>query len=123
MSDNPFAEPGDDESTIIRPIPGGRAAGPPTTAPAPAPAEADAGVPVAPEIRIEFAELPSIGASPIIAAAAPLLSLVARLRNAFSVPDPASLRESAIEEMRRFEKALRDQSLPMEQIRLSHYAL
>jgi type VI secretion system protein ImpK len=123
MSDNPFAEPGDDESTVIRPIPGGHTAGPANTAPPPAPAEADASVPVAPETRIEFAELPSIGASPIVAAAAPLLSLVARLRNAFSVPDPASLRESAIEEMRRFEKALRDQSLPMEQIRLSHYAL
>ncbi|NLS07982.1 type VI secretion system protein TssL [Rhizobium sp. P32RR-XVIII] len=123
MSDNPFAEPGDDESTVIRPIPGGRGAGPTNPVPPPTIAEAAAGVPAAPETRAEFAELPSIGASPIVAAAAPLLSLVARLRNAFSVPDPASLRESAIQEMRRFEKALRDQSLPMEQIRLSHYAL
>jgi type VI secretion system protein ImpK len=123
MSDNPFAEPGDDESTIVRPIPGGRTAAPASTVPPPTPGEAEADLPVAPEAPIEFAELPSIGASPIVTAAAPLLSLVARLRNAFSVPDPGSLRESAIEEMRRFEKALRDQSLPIEQIRLSHYAL
>jgi type VI secretion system protein ImpK len=119
MSQNPFAEPDDDERTIIRPIPGAQAA------PArPAPGDAARGDPApAPEIAAAFAELPAVGPSPIIAAAAPLLSLVARLRNVVTVPDPAGLRDSTIQEMRRFEKSLRDQKLPIEQIRLSHYAL
>lgn len=125
MSDNPFAEPDDDERTIIRPIPGGRAASRSARPSSPPPqagaaAEAPAETPAA---GGGFAELPPVGVSPIMAAAAPLLSLLARLRNVFTVPDPASLRDSTIEEMRRFEKALRDQSLPIEQIRLSHYAL
>ncbi|MGO4728589.1 MULTISPECIES: type VI secretion system protein TssL, long form [unclassified Inquilinus] len=125
MSDNPFAEPDDDERTVIRPIPGGRPA-PAAARPAASTAlQTDAGeAPAeAPGAGVEFAELPPVGVSPITAAAAPLLSLLARLRNVFTVPDPAALRDSTIQEMRRFEKALRDQSLPMEQIRLSHYAL
>jgi type VI secretion system protein ImpK len=121
MSENPFAEPDDDERTIIRPLPGGRAA-PPRPQPGSA-EEPTAEAAAIPASDAAFADLPAEGASPIVTAAAPLLSLVARMRNVVTVPDPASLRDNAIQEMRRFEKTLRDRKLPIEQIRLSHYAL
>jgi len=123
MSQNPFAEPDDDERTIIRPIPGAqiaRARPVPRPAAAGQPGEEPASVP---GTAAAFAELPPVGVSPIVTAASPLLSLIARLRNVLTVPDPAALRDSAIQEMRRFETSLRDQKLPIEQIRLSHYAL
>lgn len=123
MSQNPFAEPDDDERTVIRPIPGAqvaRAKPVPRPAAAEGPGEEPASVPGPAAV---FAELPPVGVSPIVAAAAPLLSLIARLRNVVTVPDPASLRDSAIQEMRRFEASLRERKLPIEQIRLSHYAL
>jgi type VI secretion system protein ImpK len=73
--------------------------------------------------RASFSELPPIGASPIIAAAAPLLSLLSGLRNVATIPDPGRLRQRAVTEMRRYEQALRDARVPVEQIRTSHYAL
>jgi type VI secretion system protein ImpK len=120
MSDNPFAEPGDDDRTIIRPVPGGRAPAlrPPVSAePDQEPARA-----AAPGAQ-GFTDVGTTGPSAILAAAAPLLSLLARLRNVLSVPDPGALRERAVEEIRRFEQTLREQNLPMDQIRTSHYAL
>ena len=70
-----------------------------------------------------FAGLPPIGESPVVAAAAPLLSLLAGLRNVASVPDAATLRERTVVEVRRYEQTLRDAKLPLEQIRTSHYAI
>ena len=40
-----------------------------------------------------------------------------------SLPDPASLRERAMLELRRYEQALRDARMPLDQIRTAHYAL
>ncbi|KAA5612720.1 type VI secretion system protein TssL, long form [Rhodovastum atsumiense] len=108
MSDNPFAEPGDDERTVILPAGAAR-----TTAPPPPP----------PSGTGDFVELPALGTSPVLAAAAPVLALVARIGNVLSLPDPAALRDSAIAEMRRYEQTLRDLRLPAEQIRTAHYAL
>lgn len=122
MSQNPFAESDDDERTVIRPIPGARMAGPRPEPGAAIPKTADGSM-AASAISAAFSELPAMGVSPIVIAAAPLLSLVARLRNIATAPDPADLRDSAIQEMRRFEASLRDQKLPIEHIRLSHYAL
>ena len=115
MSDNPFVEPDDDDRTIIRPMPEAAAAGPATAAPPPA-AEADA-VAAAPATGVEFAELPPVGVSPLVAAAAPLLSLLARLRNGFYGAGPGQPARARVEEIRRFEQTLRDQNLPIEQIR------
>jgi type VI secretion system protein ImpK len=120
MIDSPFAEPGDDDRTVIRPlVRGGLSARPAGTMPSPV-AEPDAS-----ELftAIGFEELPPVGQSPIVSAAAPLLSLMARLRNILSVPDPASLRDRAVQEMRRFEQTLRDRNVPLELIRTSHYAV
>ena len=119
MSDNPFAEPDDNERTIIRPVPGGRRMEP--RAPV-----AGGEVPVDPEpgeAGAGFGELAPGMVSPVVSAAAGCLSLLGRLRNAFTVPDPVALREHAVQELQRFERTLRAANLPMEQLRPAHYAL
>ncbi len=129
-SDNPFAEPEDSDRTIIRPAPGGRR---PTAAP---PASVDSTRGSAAPRRIaedasRFAEgspgwaeeLPSVGPSPLAAAAAPLLQLLAKLRNTISQPDPSELRARAMGEVRAFEQAARAAGIPVEQVRQAHYAL
>lgn len=128
MSDNPFTEPADgDDTTVIQPLPGA----PPTppqgpeppaparrrspTQPTPEPAAAVAGP--------SFLDAEAFADSPVLAAAAPLLSLLARLGNVLSVPDAASLRDRTAGELRRFDQALRERKLPLDLIRPSHYAL
>ncbi len=118
MSDNPFSEPDDDDRTIIRPVPGGRArapapgAGPPPGTPQPAAARPRPGI----------GDL-ALGAEPLLAAAAPLLALMARLRNTVSPPDAGDLRERTVREVRRFERQGRDAGIDMELLRPAHYAL
>ena len=113
INDNPFSEPDDDDRTIIRPLPGGR--GPRASVSVQAPADIVPGA--------DFRDLAGIGPSPTLDASAPLLSLLARLRNTLSVPDPQSLRQHTVQEIRRFEEKLRQQNLPAELIRAAHYAL
>ena len=120
--DNPFEE--DSDRTVIRPAPGGRrpasaAPGPaaPAFAPAPPPAAA------APAIAGEGAERLIFGGGALLAAAAPLLQLLTRLRNTANQPNPAELRENATRELRGFEAAAREGGVPMEQLRPAHYAL
>src|SRR5690349_3534126 len=120
MSDNPFIEPEDSERTVIRPAPGGRRS-----------AAADAPVGVAepprpspaPAASAEGVETLAMGLSPLVAAAAPLLQLMIRLRNTINQPDPGELRERAVQAMRRFEQQSRDSGVPIELLRPAHYAL
>lgn len=124
MSDNPFSEPDDSERTVVRPAPGGRRAAPAAEPPPAAPRRAPPPEPVA--SAGEPAEAPervASGISVLTEAAAPLLQLLARLRNTLSQPDPADLRERAVREMRAFESQARDAGVPMEQLRPAHYAL
>lgn len=121
MSDNPFIEPEDSERTVIRPIPGGRRA---------VPADAPVGLaeasprPAAPAPSpTDGVETVAMGVSPLVAAAAPLLQLMVRLRNTINQPDPGDLRERAVQAMRRFEQQARDQAIPIELLRPAHYAL
>jgi type VI secretion system protein ImpK len=131
MSDNPFLEPDDSERTIIRPSPGGRssAAVPRPAAPsAPQPRAPIAGAPVAepaaPLPRVgEGAEAVAMGVNPLVAAAAPLLQLMARLPNTVNPPDPGELRERAVRAMHNFERRVRDLDLPRELLPPAHYAL
>ena len=120
MSDNPFAEPADDDATIVRPLPGAQqqSARPATTRLARAPGRGPA-----PIEGPGFVDPQAFAVSPILAAAAPLLSLLARLGNVLSVPDPAGLRDRTAGELRRFEQRLREQKVALELIRPSHYAL
>jgi len=113
MSDNPFLEPGDEDGTVILSLP---------QQPAAAPLAGRADGPVSTGTA-GFADIRQAGLSPLMAAAAPLLSLLARLRNILSVPDPDALRARTVDEIRRFEQSLRDQNQPVELIRASHYAL
>ncbi|MBV9734345.1 MAG: type VI secretion system protein TssL, long form [Acidisphaera sp.] len=125
MSDNPFSEPDDSDRTIIRPAPGGRRAAAPESAAAPPSAQRSARAePVeAASVVGEAVAIPAAGLSSLVAAAQPLLQLLARLRNTVSPPDPGDLRERAVREMRGFEARARDAEIPMEQLRPAHYAL
>jgi type VI secretion system protein ImpK len=120
MSDNPFAEPDDSDRTVIRPSLGGRRA---TVVPPPAAPRAESPAEVAADRPGFAAELPTTGLTPLAQAAAPLLQLLARLRNAASEPDPYELRERAVREMRTFERRAREAGVPIEQIQPAHYAL
>jgi type VI secretion system protein ImpK len=127
MSDNPFSEPDDSDRTVIRPIPGGRRPTPPPQAPEQSafrdPPQAQPAARQAAPITADGAEKITFGLNPLIEAAAPLLQLLGRLRNTFSQPDPAELRERAIQQIRAFEQASRDAGVPMDQLRPAHYAL
>ncbi len=120
----------DADRTVVRPSPGGRRAllpepPPPSVPPPSAPppsgprAEADA----APIDRVDATDQIPLGDNPLIAAATPLLQLLARLRNTANPPDAGDLRARATAEIRRFERLARDSGVPMEQLRPAHYAL
>jgi type VI secretion system protein ImpK len=128
MSDNPFAEPEDDNRTVIRPTPGRRrtpaAAEPPAVAPPrePLPSETQALPPQRP-VAAEGTENMAVGGDVLAAAAAPLLQLMARLRNTASPPDSGDLYERTVRQIRVFEQEARDKGVPLEQLRPAHYAL
>ena len=125
MSDNPFAEPDDDNRTVIRPVPGRRRPAPaePTgKAPAEPPPRHDAPAPRSAAVA-EGTENISIGGDALTAAAAPLLQLMARLRNTANPPDFGDLRERTVRQIKIFEQETRDKGVPLEQLRPAHYAL
>ena len=72
---------------------------------------------------VDGADKISFGLNPLLAAAGPLLQLLGRLRNTYSQPNPADLRERSIQQIRAFEQTARDAGVPMEQLRPAHYAL
>ncbi|ODT99823.1 MAG: flagellar motor protein MotB [Rhodospirillales bacterium SCN 65-16] len=129
MSDNPFAEPDDDNRTVIRPSPGKRRAPPARPA-----AEAPVGEPsqrtvaarpaaAAAPLLAEGTENLFVGPDALAAAAAPLLQLMARLRNTANPPESGDLRERTVRQIKRFEQECRDKGVPLEQLRPAHYAL
>ena len=152
MSDNPFAEPGDGEKTVVR---GPGAAGVPRPMPMPGPAPAGqvpmgvapvsgpmdfaprdvpraqpaatpaSGGEAAPRLAGEAEEIPKVGLSPLVAAAGPLLDLLSRLAfgGAARLPDASELRERAIRALRQFEVDARAAEVPPDQLRAAHYAL
>jgi type VI secretion system protein ImpK len=118
MSDNPFSEPDDSDRTVIRPVPGGRRSAAPQVFRDSAPPRGAAA-----PVLADGAEKISYGVNPLIEAAAPLLQLLGRLRNTYSQPNPAELRERSVEQVRAFEQAARNAGVPIDQIRPAHYAL
>ena len=127
MSDNPFAEPEDDNRTVIRPTPGRRRAAAPEQPPV-APSEPPSSHTVAsrpaaaPVVAAEGTEDMAVGNDVLAAAAAPLLQLMARLRNTASPPDSGDLYERTVRQIRVFEQEARDKGVPLEQLRPAHYA-
>jgi type VI secretion system protein ImpK len=145
VSDNPFEQPDDSDATVFKPTPGGRR---PASRPAAPPivrtAQPDnlsdplgggdteavlsgrAGIlSVTPSSPTTSADVPvgGPGLSPLVAAANPLLQLVARLRNTAHNPDVAELRERVVREVRAFERRARDAGVPDEQVAPANYAL
>ena len=59
----------------------------------------------------------------LLAAAAPLLQLMARLRNTANAPDSGDLYQRTVRQIRTFEQETRDKGVPLEQLRPAHYAL
>ena len=111
MSDDPFAEPSDNERTIIKPRPGGAAR--PAARPAPpAPVQAEA------------AAVPTTGANPLVAAAAPVLAAAIRIAGARGRgPDIEQLRRGMVDAVRGFEKAALATGLDTKSLRAARYAL
>ena len=124
MSDNPFAEPEDDNRTVIRPTPGRRR---PPAAEQPTVTRSDQPPPEAPAARpavaAEGTENITTGGDVLAVAAAPLLQLMARLRNTASPPDSGDLYQRTVRQIRVFEQEARDKGVPLEQLRPAHYAL
>src|SRR4051812_22923587 len=102
MSDNPFLEPDDAKRTVIRPVPGGRRSDPAPAQAAVAHPRDEVGAAAAPVG--EGVENVATGVNPLVAAAAPLLQLLARLPNTINHPDPGDLRERAMRAMHTFEQ-------------------
>ena len=126
MSDNPFAEPEDDNRTVIRPTPGRRqpqSAVPPAKTVSEQPTRQEARPAGRPVAMAEGTENTAIGEDALAAAAAPLLQLMARLRNTANPPDSGDLRERTVRQVRVFEQEAHDKGVPLEQLRPAHYAL
>jgi type VI secretion system protein ImpK len=124
MIDNPFAEPDDNDRTVIRTV---APRGSPRTASTEM-ISADATIVAAPERRAPRRDRPAPVAaiesqSPLLAAAAPLLQLLARLRNTLTPPDAGDLRERAAAAMRTFEQTAKAGGVPADLLRPAHYAL
>lgn len=141
MSDkDPFAEPDDTDKTVIRPNPGGRRQvdgtsphptpppiGYPVSQPAtPAPGEAAYGLPPSqtpqPPRGIDV-EVAVTGMNRLNACAAPLFSLISRIRNRAQHVDPDKLRQSVVAEVRSFENAALQAGIPAQTVRVARYAL
>jgi type VI secretion system protein ImpK len=116
MSDNPFEE--DSDRTVIRPSPGGK-----RPVPAAAPAEPFVARPLAAMGAQGDGEAIILGVNPLVAAAGPLLSLIARLARTYSQPNPADLRERTLQQIRAFEDAAGRTNVPREQVVKARYVL
>lgn len=118
MSDDTFFGSRNDDRTVLRPTPGGRARGTPPPRP---------GQPAAPAAAAaHHAPLPSADAADInrlAGAAAPLLSLAARLGTTASHPDPAGLFAQVAQEIKAFEGAANAAGARPEVVLTARYAL
>lgn len=150
MSDkDPFAEPDDTDKTVIRPNPGGRrqagavpqqpvapqqpAGYPdplevPQPSLAPQPAAAGYGVPPSQTAQSQSQQggaedVAVTGMNRLNACAAPLFSLISRIRNRAQHMDPDKLRQSVVAEVRSFENAALQAGIAAQTVKIARYAL
>lgn len=141
MSDNPFSEPEDNDRTVLRLTGGVQPPQPARPPAAPAhPSESATGFPQPamgmatprpaggppPRLAGEADALPKVGRSPMAAAAAPLLDLLARLGagpQGLQVGHADALRERAVRALQGFETECRAAGVSDELLRAAHYAL
>ncbi len=144
---DPFAEPDDNERTVIRPNPGGKrpvaapaapqpsfggtgqayggqAYGTATPAQAAEPSQA-LGVPGSstPRGAADANAIAMTGVNQLVAIATPLLSLVSRIRNRAQHMDPEKLRQSVMAEVRAFENAALKAGEDAQKVKVARYAL
>jgi type VI secretion system protein ImpK len=116
--DDPFAEPGDAERTVIRPNPGGRR--PADAAPAVTPAVP----PPPPAAAAKLIALPPLEKlNPLVNAALPLLDLAVQIKNRAVHNDVESLRDRVVAEVNAFERRITPLGLSLQTIRAARYAL
>jgi type VI secretion system protein ImpK len=118
MSDDPFAEPTDNDRTVIRPRPGGKANAPAAPA-APPPRQA------APQPVVQAGPVPTTGSNPLVAAAAPVLAAIIRIAGGRGGqgPNVDQLRRGMVEAVRDFEKNALATGLDTKSLRAARYAL
>jgi len=152
MSDeDPFAEPDDTDRTVIKPNPGGRRSVTPQAPPQPnyaqpvspqqpahqTPAEPQAapvdtfGIPAAagaadtsaPRAQQQEVEQVLTGMNRLNACAAPLFSLISRVRNRAQHMDADKLRQSVVSEVRAFENRALQAGIPAQTVKAARYSL
>lgn len=116
--DDPFSTTGDNDRTLIRPMPGGRRAAGASASPPPPP-KARAAVDPAPS----GAPSTGTGLNPLVRCASPLLVAAGQLRNSTTHPDPQGLRNRLVGEVRTFEDCARAKGLPDNSVLTARYVL
>lgn len=125
MSDNPFAEDGDEDKTLVsRPRPGGQRSSPPPQAARPYAPPREPEAELAPmALSGEGATTIDFGLNPLVGAAAPLLQLIARLNTTYSQPNALALRDRAQSQLRAYDQAAREAGIPSDQTDKGRFAL
>jgi len=127
MSGNdPFDPFGQNERTIIRPNPGGRAPQQPTKqqgAPGAAPPQQPAGPANYMPPNAQSIRLSTPGANPLLAAAGPLLDLLARLRNAMTMASFRDLKASVARSIDAFEAEATRRGAEQSHLAVAKYAI
>jgi type VI secretion system protein ImpK len=118
--DDPFAEPGDADRTVIRPNPGGRQPPPGAGAP-PAPPPSIAQPPAAATRLVGLPALKNL--NPLVNAALPLLDLGVQVKNRAVHNNIESLRDRVVAEVNAFERKITPLGLAPRTIRAARYAL
>ncbi len=142
--DDPFAEPGDTDKTVIRPNPGGRrpATAQPSPVATPVPgggpesagsAGEDAfGVPQAATAQSsqsagaatgKATPMALTGMNPLAACASTLFALISRIRNRAQHMDPDGLRKNVVAEVRAFENRALQAGIAAQTVKVARYAL
>lgn len=119
--DDPFSAFGNDR-TVIKPS-AGRGAKPPGAAAAEPGAPAAAAAPAGREAPLALDAIMANSLNPLVSAAVPLLVAAPRIRHTARHPNPAALRESLAEGIRKFEAQVRTSGLPNEQVIAGRYIL
>lgn len=129
--DDPFADDGDAERTIIRPNPGGRLNETPTPggqgggmAPSPQAAQPRPQAPPPPPAAPgEVVPISDVGLNPLVKAASTVLGLAIRLRNRAQHNNVGALHQRVVSEIKRFEQQALQEGIAAQTVRVARYAL
>ncbi|WP_417714376.1 type VI secretion system protein TssL, long form [Pseudophaeobacter arcticus] len=142
--DDPFAEPGDTDKTVIRPNPGGRRTATPQPSPVAAPALGEGGqesalgagqgafgVPQAATAQSnqsagaagKATPMALTGMNALTACASTLFALISRIRNRAQHMDPDGLRKNVVAEVRAFENRALQAGIAAQTVKVARYAL